>query len=47
MKTKDSSKIISNIYLYFENLGTAIFEEHLLVAVFITKYFYCNLQFLF
>ena len=28
-KIKDFAKIKSNLSLYFENLGTAIFKEHL------------------
>ena len=39
-KTKDFAKIISNLSLYFENLGTAIFKEHLLVALSVTKNFH-------
>ena len=46
-KNKDFVKIISNLSLYFENLGTAIFKEHLLVAVSIKKNAHCNLTFLF
>ena len=55
-KTKDyaskiiiynSSTIISNPSLYFENLGTAISKEHLSVAVSVTKNFHGNLPFLF
>ena len=45
--TKDFAKIINNISFYFENLGTAIFKEHVSVPVSITKNFHCNLPFLF
>ena len=46
-KAKDFAKIISNLPFYFENWGTAIFKEHLSVAVSIAKNFHCNLPFLF
>ena len=42
-KTKDFAKIVSNLFLYFENLGTTIFKEHLSVAVSLTKNFHCSL----
>ena len=43
--TKDFAKIL-NLSFYFENLGTAIFKEHLSVLVSLTKNFHCNLPFL-
>ena len=43
----DFAKTISNLPLYFENLGTSIFKEHLAVAVSIMKNVSCNLTFLF
>ena len=38
-KNKDFAKIINNLTLYFNHLGTAIFKEHLLVAVSVKKNF--------
>ena len=38
-KNKDFAKIINNLTLYFKHLGTAIFKEHLLVAVSVKKNF--------
>ena len=32
-KTKAFTKIINNLSLYFQNLGTTFFKEHLSVAV--------------
>ena len=46
-KTKDVAKIISNLPLNCEKLGTAIFKEHFLVAVFVMNNFHWNLPFLF
>ena len=46
-KTKDFAKIIINLSLYFENLGTATCKEHLSVVVSVTKNLHCNLPFLF
>ena len=46
-KTKNFAKILSNLSLYFENLGTAIFKKHLSMAVSVTKNFHFNLLFLF
>ena len=43
----DFAKNISNISLYLENWGTAIFKEHLSVVISVTKNFDCNLPFLF
>ena len=39
--------MISNLSLYFENLKTAIFKEHLAVALSVKKNFHCNLPLLF
>ena len=41
--TKDFAKIVKNLSFYFENLGTAIFKEHLSVPVSVTKNFHGNL----
>ena len=38
-KNKDFTKIINNLTLYFEHLGTSIFKEHFLVAVSVKKNF--------
>ena len=38
-KNKDFTKIIDNLTLYFEHLGTSIFKEHFLVAVSVKKNF--------
>ena len=43
-KAKDFAKILSNRSFYFENSGTAIFKEHLSVAVSVAKNFHRNLN---
>ena len=43
--TKDFAKVVY-LSFYFENLGRAVFKEHLSVPVSLTKNFHCNLPFL-
>ena len=46
-KAKDFAEIISNLSFYFESLGIPVFKKQLSVTVSVTKYFHCNLPFLF
>ena len=45
--TKNFAKIVNNLSVYFENLGTAILKEHLSVPVSITRTSHYNLPFFF